>query len=341
MNLGETVEALAFLRTDAYPQGITIADDLGVHVRCDINSNCPEAIKVRRYISEAGVSLPELIEGYEASIEVPARPATVPPMPEHSGMATIQIAGQNIEVDLTEQIDAQLIRATGNSVAAIERDGRSRIGLGESLYANYKHAVAEARRTRTLPQVQYSKLDMIRYRVLITMDSLSGVYLYMFPHIYEPDSIVHDGARYEISDADKVRIKREMFVVLPVSSAHKILRPYMMDTDGGMFQHYHGNNNGECWGSVRLPQNWDGRLKTLADIAYQLKAAVCTINRDSILNRHPRGMPEINDLFGRSTRLGTEGVMKKKRRTSEPGELDIEPDPFEEPPRRRWGVTRR
>lgn len=342
MNLAESVEALAFLRTEAYPQGIIIADDLGVHAQCDINSNCPEAIKMRKYMTEAGVSLTDLIDGYNNSIERPSRPAEVPPMPAHSGKATIQVAGQIFEVDLTPQIDQQLRVATGDGVARMQRDHERLINLGDSLYSNYQRAITEARKTRQLPQVMHPIKDMIKYRVIITMDS-NGNYVYMFPHRYEPDSIVSDGYRYELSEADKRRIHQDIFVVFYITRAKKILRPIMLDAAGNMFSHYHGNRNGECWGHVQLPTTWNGSLKTLGDIAYSLKAAVCTINRNSILNGHPVDMPPIDTLFRRSTKLGKEGVRSKKS----PREINFEElteeqaieilNEHDPPPIRRWG----
>ena len=62
MNLSQTVQALE-------ANGVVVALDCGVHGYCDINSNCPVAVQLRKFIHESGVTLEELLTGYAASQE--------------------------------------------------------------------------------------------------------------------------------------------------------------------------------------------------------------------------------------------------------------------------------
>jgi len=342
MNLYETIQALSNIRSEQYPNGITVALDIGVHQYCDVDSNCPVAIELRRMVTEAGVGLQELLEGYSRAQE------TLDDVPEFSleniaygGSIAINVAGQSIEVDLSDQIREQLEYHGQNILDRLDHNSRQLTDYGTSFYHTCMSAIARARATKTLPQLQLEFTDLIKYKPLITTEENN--YLLSFPIRYKPEWLYSRNIRYAMAQRDIREIEQDVFVVFPITQDKKILRPYLVDTQGRKFSHYHGRA-GDCWGSVELPEHWDDSLGYLADVAYQLQASLATINLDSLMQSQPSGMPDTRDLRDRATVLGEEGVAREQPSQSY-SEYTISVDPgVGEPvvgmtPRRGWGRT--
>ena len=113
MNLNETVQALE-------AKDIQVAIDLGVHQRCLLDSNCPKAVELRTEISKAGIELTEILEGYQAAI------APDPFSWDNidfgiDGRVTLEIANQRIQLDLTQEIEAQLTDTIKEKIEDIRR----------------------------------------------------------------------------------------------------------------------------------------------------------------------------------------------------------------------------
>lgn len=324
MNLREVIRALENIRTEQYPEGILIADDIGVHQYCDILSNCPKAVLLRRLISDIGISLDELIEGFTNS-QSPPPPLidTEEHFPEISGKAKLYFADTFIEVDISDFMKKEFQRATKRKVNDLIEREQLLVRTGNKLYRTYLDAIDRVQQTKALPQLEYSAHELIMYNCLITKSG--SAYCFILPLKYEPRWIYTNGNRYELDAADAAEIARNVYLVIPVSIDFKILRPYIIDKEGHKFQHYHGNS-GDCWGQMKLPSVWDRRLKSLADLTYQLQAALATINYDSIMVRRPGGLIPIETLMERSKLLGREGVM---RSTESPEQ--------QQQPATRWG----
>ena len=97
MNLAQTIQALE-------ANNIVTALDCGVHQYCDVNSNCPLAVELRRIVTESELTLEQLLEGYAASQEPPPNPLLNPEFPEIDGHTIIHIGESDIPLDLTPVI---------------------------------------------------------------------------------------------------------------------------------------------------------------------------------------------------------------------------------------------
>jgi len=324
MNLQQTKESLE-------QNNVQIALDIGVHQDCDINSNCPLAVDLRKIVRDSGTTLEQLIEGFLASQADP--PAAMSyTFPEIDGKTSIHVAGQAIQLDLTDILKQQLGAAFESKINAL-KDVENRVSaLGRELYNSYLLQIAELQRARNLPQLTFSTKELIKANCLIT--AMDGRYIFMFPRVYNPGWIVSRGVRYKLSDTDVTAIKRDIYLTFGISPEYKIIDKVVYNAGGNKFKHYHGSGY-DCWGTVSIPERWDGRLQSLSNIVTQLMGSLATINRDSILNRHPAGMPEIEDIFGRSTLLGEEGIREEREQPA--GRWTGEAEIATEEPARTWG----
>lgn len=318
MNLRDTVIALE-------QNNIQVATDIGVHQRCDIDSNCPVAVELRTLIRESEVTLQQLLEGYATSQEdVPALPIE---LPDFNAEVNLRIAGTQTPIDITSTVSGSLKRDIEDRLQELGylKDKVRRAGM--SLYQSYKDAIHEAKNTKQLPQLNFPIEEMVRYGCSVTTNG--DYYLIFFRRMYQPEYIVTGGIRYKLADEDIQAIVREFLLIYTVSREGKIINVEGLDLEGSHFQHYHGRSY-DCWGTVKLPVRWDGSLKQLAGTAYQLVAALKTINKDSIMQGHPPDMPNSDDIFARSTKLGEEGQLEEREQPA--GAWTTEPDAP-----RRWG----
>ena len=140
VNISEALNALAYMSDEQHPDGILIIMDTGVHAYCDIGSNCPEAIKFRRHIEEAGITLEEVIQEVERqreSLQEVSDPGSMYSFPEFSGKAEIVVAGQSVEIDMSQAIESELKRALGHKLHWFIDQEVHLKRLGGSLYNTY------------------------------------------------------------------------------------------------------------------------------------------------------------------------------------------------------------
>ena len=298
MNLSETVQALE-------AKDIQVAIDLGVHQRCLLDSNCPKAVELRTEISKAGIELTEILEGYQA--------VTAPdPFSWDNidfgidGRVTLEIAGQRIQLDLTQEIEAQLADTIKGRIEDIRRQEQRLKDLGNSLYERYLYEIARLRETRALPQLSFTTEDLLRYNIMVSSEGDN--YIFLSPALYRPEYIIRDGIRYELSTEDKKTLRREVVLQFTITKDNRFLSMTLFTLTGQKFEHYHGRT-GDCWGTIPLPRQWDRSLRSLDILKIQTFNALVTINYNSLMQREPPAMPHIDQLLARSTKLGREGVL--------------------------------
>lgn len=297
MNLAETVQALR-------AKDITVAIDLGAHSSCRIDTNCPVAIELRRIMTDAGVTLPELLDGYEIfSVPDPVEYT----LPEFNSNATMQIAGQNFHFDFNAIITVQLKDLIDRKIRSLDEQN-ARIGsLCQSLYDSYSYQIRRARDNHTLPQLSFSDRELMRAGCFITGEDKS--YSFIFPVIYKPEYIIKDGIRYKIAEDTVGRLIYDVFLKFVIEDGI-FMRAILLDESGDKFIHYHSDRRTDCWGAVTLPHRWDGRLSSLHTLSTALMRALATVNYNSLYSHDPPGMPYIGNVLDESTELGREGEIE-------------------------------
>lgn len=316
MNLHETVRALE-------AKNIIVALDIGVHQYCALDSNCPLAVQLRKLIADAGITLEELLEGYQA---VTAPDPVDNTLPQVDSILHIKVMGKAISLDMEDVVSGRIQTAVRGKLRELD-SCRSDLGtVGRMLYQSYLAEIRKQRDSTTLPQLTYSISALLDANCLIT--SREGRYNFLFPVRYRPRYIVRRHVRYQLLNRDVRDLERDIYIKFIIGQNDAVLRADTITQNGRKFHHYHGNDVYDCWGDVSLPHRWDKTLTSLARLAYTLILSLGTINRDSILLNTPRDMPHVNDLMDRSTELGEEG--------------EVSEHPIEQPTeRRRWGGTAR
>lgn len=297
MNLRDTVSALDNLH-------VTVALDIGVHERCGIDSNCPIAIQLRRIITDAEITLPQLLEGFNEVVVEPLEIDEIS-LEDIDGTARVMVYNTEVSVDLTSFIHDRMQGGLRNRLSEIEHNQAQVRNLGYSYHSTYQEAMRRLRDTRTLPQRGYMIEAMIADPCYIS--ALNGNYLYFFPTRYNPRYIVSDGIRYQLSDVDVERTSSSVLIRYTISVDNRILSSKIVGSSGGYFPHYHGSHRDDCWGNVIIPRVWDGSLHTLTVLTHTLMNSMGTINQDSLMDSEPGDMPHITELRRRSTELGREG----------------------------------
>ena len=354
IRLHQVVHVLEHMRTEKFPEGILLAHDLGNHAHCRINSNCPEAVKLNRVMLEAGLEFSEFLQAYTEQY----RPI-VPPVntnrdfPQYRGTIALEIMGQQVEVDIGEQLRRVMPRRLEQALYQAEDLRYRAIELVKGWQYAYHSAVLAAMDGKELKQLKLPVADMLRFSCHVTSDDQH--YLFLFPFKYNPQWLVNRNERYALSPRDVDWLKADIYICIPVTSGNKILKPSLQNAFGRLFSHYHGNH-GDCWGFVPLPERWDGTVRQLFNLKDSLEKAIATINRSSLMQHEPVDWPHVDDLVARAKFLGAEGT---KRQGDERPEQDIyplerdgegdeedwdedmdlpEPEPIA--PRRGWGQRR-
>jgi hypothetical protein len=300
MNLSDTIEALKLRKVD-------VILELGEHYNCSLESNCPLAIQLRRMISEAGVTLPELLEAFnEPKPDDPVR--LLDSMKEVTAKLDLYLGGDlgSIQVDMSKATKSALQTSILNKLDEISLQQSGLRKIGASLYTAYNKEIQKARNTKVLPQFQASVAELAKYRVTISKSERNN-YLFNFFTEYKPLYIYDNGFRYELTDADKKATFRDAILsieVTPQGSTYFIV--LLEDPSGDILRHYHGNTGGDCWGHV------DTRLKEFSLAAIDRLKIVCmnslaTINYNSLLNPSPAGMPTAQNVRERAILMGREG----------------------------------
>jgi len=302
MNLSYAIRTL-------HEHQIEVSLDLGVHAQCDIDSNCPLAIQVRKIIKESGIPVLTLLDTY-ARLSKPAIPEPLKlDLPDISGEITLTMGGNPLKFDITKAINAQISKVGMLKLEELRAIEFSLVNMGKQLNFDYARLVEEAKKARSLQQLSFPEDELLRYRVIINTDNKN--YLFMFPLYYSPQWIVHGGIRYETNPLDVKGLSREVYVVFPIDLNKNLMRAYILTSAGKKFSHYHGAD-GDCWGhlSGKFPARWDGKLSSLGNMVSYMEKALATVNGDSLMNSDPSGMPRYKDLIGRAKKLGLEGEIR-------------------------------
>ena len=331
LNLQQTIQSLE-------ENNIAVAINIGVHKHCNINSNCPLAVELRKLVHKSGITLAQLIEGFTASQESAKEVSYT--LPEFNGKAVINIAGQEVTIDFSDVIERQMGAAFAMKKQEFNGMGLQIKNIGSSLFASYTDKIQQLEQTKTLPQLEFSTKELIKANCLITSNNARGCYPFLFARRYNPQWIITNRKRYKMATKDIKKVEGDIYIQFTISKAKKIVNTVIFDSAGDKFSHYHGGGHREgddCWGQVKLPDVWDGTLESLSNLVIQLMGSLATINKDSLWARHPNNMPSIDSLMERSTELGEEGLVEEREQPR--GGWDTE-DNGEEAPPRRWGNGR-
>jgi hypothetical protein len=273
----------------------------------------------------------QIISAYGAltSSQQPNRPVNIDSImpsisPEIDGNIGITVLGQEFRVDLTENIKTQIRSQLADRLRRFERQRDSIQDISSALYNTYLRAIDSQRNSRVVQQVEFSQEDLLRYKI-ISNKSGDGYDFYM-PATYEPTGMIRDSVRYELSPVDKLGLKREdLFFAIHVTASKTFRDRKLIDKTGSIFVHYHGSTSHDCWGTIPLPEKWNGTATQLYTIYRSHILALKTINFNSILVHNPDGMPTDRQLLDRATRLGVEG------------QVSVEEPAMVENTTRRWG----
>ncbi len=336
LNLNEAIQALEEVKTEQYPNGILLALDVDEHGYCELESNCPLAIKLRTMIAETGITILDLLDAH-ARIHTD-NPEEIPlDFPAVNAQATIEIAGKNISVDLSDIMGSQIKYQYERKLKQIDKVKHEVKQVGNGLYHSYLSEINRLRNDRTLPQFKANVKELIQHKASIT--SSGSDYLFLFGVKYHPEYLVNNSIRYRLSPDDIKAIARDAYLRIKVSPQGRVLDVMLLNNIGDKLEHYHGSASRDCWGQVDLNLH-DGKnfsLNQIARIKTLSMNSVQTINTNSLMQRNPPGMPQIDQLMQRATEMGREGVLDPDRPRTE-GEGWEQPREANEP--RRWGQRR-
>lgn len=322
-----------FYRTDKFPEGIIVPKDYGNHAYCSMDSNCPEAVKVRKVLEEAGIELKDLIDCWLT------REGDPPPPPfqwrdiDVSGKAYVNIGGSRVEVDIGNTIQWQLEDQMNRKWQQFQRFQQHYSSLARDMFHAYAYHFIEARRVKGLPQLSFPIKDMLQYRCMITSCNQES-YAFIFPFHYEPEHIYANRKVYRIHQDHRTVLARDVYVYLTVWINKEIAEPSLIYENGSKFEHYHGHGY-DCWGAVKQIKKWDGKLSSLYQYVKMLENAQKTINRDSLMMTNPAGFPAFPDVFAASKYLGKEGEYKEGS-----GEEDVDDGKPLAKDKKTWGNGR-
>ncbi len=285
--------------------------DIGVHGNCEIDSNCPIAIELRRVVREAGITLQQLVDGAALHQTRGDDDAFLHPTPTIMPLddLTVSIYGQDITLPMSRVIGPALQSAIDNRMAML-RDADTTIErIGQAFRNTYREKVAALSKNKRLQQVAFDPEELRRTGCQVT--ATEGNYLFIFPFDYGAEYIVNNGIRHELSDAHKAQIARlGGSMTFEITHENKFSTLKVKKADFTPMDHYHAVHDGNCWGSVTIPRAWNGTLRQVYALFKELEGSLRTINYNSLLNRHPEGMPEHTAIMRSATRLGREGDLR-------------------------------
>ena len=320
-----------YFKTEKYPNGISVALDLGNHASCHIDTNCTEAIKMRKFLTEAGIELSEIISGwgeYLKGRDMPKAPYTLR-LPDLSGKVLLRIGvGKDVEVDIKDELEAQLRSVFAHKVDEFKYAEETLYSIGRELYDSYLYYIREVRNSKVLSQLLLPISELTKYRCMVTV--FKNAYALILPLMYAPQWLFTHGVRYRMNKKHAESLRREIYIMFLITVDNKIMQAKLIYSNGEKFIHYHGVGY-DCWGEFRMPEKWDRTITSLANLTYSLQAALTTINRDSLMRDSPPGMPSIMDLFDKAKKMGKENEKGGKEE-----EIDEE-DTTASPPR-HWGM---
>jgi len=304
MNISETISALE-------DKGVTVALEVGEHQFCDVMSNCPLAIQLRKMIGEANVPLTDLLDAYGRASEEANGGRRMPEVdfsavPTITGKAQIIIGDKRVEVDISDYVKASVGNRLNAEMRRIDRDKESMVSLGRGLYSSSQNAIQEARKHTVIPQFTANFEDWTKYDCYVTQNN--GRYAFIFKTEYHPEYLIQNGLRYKLAPSDEVGLRQLVYLVFDVSLDGKVYSAGLYDGSWQKFKHYHGSGT-DCWGTIKweLPKPYG--LKEVANLKRIAMGSLATINLSSLMNHTPNGWPHDNELKARARVLGQEGVV--------------------------------
>jgi hypothetical protein len=280
--------------------GHAVAFDVGEHFRCQIDTNCPRAVELRKILTAMSLDYKTL--NVEEPLDVRLFEGDIHPI-----TTMVQIGSTPIDISAIVKKEAvDMIRGLITRASSAEERVKR---LGQSYNNTYNNRVAELRRQGRLTQLTFSLVDMVKYNCRITTDADCKHYLMCFGIAYAPLYTYSDGNRYAIKPDVAQTLIRDVWVVYKITKDRKVVETKLVTSKGNKFHHYHGNDAGDCWGQNEKLHTWDGTLKQLGEKAFSLSRALATVNMNSLLNRTPDGLPTYDKLQKQTTKLGVEGVI--------------------------------
>jgi len=327
----------SIFRSEAFPGGISIAQDFGVHQHCRIDSNCTEAIKLRKVLSETNIDLDTMIlEWSKISPNAGQIKLKEFRLPDISGKVKLDVAGQTIEVDLENSIREQLEHSLRYRLEDLRMAKADLAAFAREMNKVYLDSVRSARSVRVLPQINIFFGDLLKHRCIVSAID-KHTYGFLLPLDYHPQWIWTGGVRYKLHNKHIEKIRQEVYAIFPITVGKKFLSPYLVDIEGKKFFHYHGKER-DCWGQLRMPETWDGTLQQLVDLNYRMQSALATINRDSLMLHNPADrdsktkLPNVKTLQAKAKRVGKEDEIEKGAR-----ELIVNDGDIDTQDSRVWG----
>lgn len=298
MNLRETISALA-------ANNVLVGIDLGVHANCDLGSNCPLAVKVRKIIKDSGISMEAIWKEYDVPDERALKSTDIN-ITDINAKTTVNIHGRSIEIDITDTVSDVMKDAILNKIRLINHDiGRIR-NLARDMNKNCIREIAEAKRTKILPIFDFPVDELLKYGC--TFSSQGGDYIFLFKSTYRPQYIFSRGYRYQLCSRHINKLTREVNFMFRINRDWHYTEVSVLDNHGHKFHHYHGDRY-DCWGHVDISSRWDGTLEHLVSQLRILEGSLATINKDSPMNEHPPGLYSIETLGKDAVCLGAEGEL--------------------------------
>lgn len=300
---------------------VLLANDLGIHKYCKLNSNCPRAIKVRKLMAEAGVSMEQLVKVFAEEEENFKRGGHNTDYLDELEKALekntvkLHILGQELELDLTEEVKQSTGFALTDRLNGVKRYRQEVESYLQSWFATYKRAIRDARLSETLPQLHFDFRDLMKNPCRYSIEGNN--YCFWFDFNYQLRYIVNNSIRYELCDKDRIESYRSLLIRYQINREYSFVEIALFKPDGSKFVHYHGGS-WDCWGSVKFPEKWDGTLYTLSTITKTLEKIIATVNFNSLMFDHPDGFPKVTDLIKNGTELGKEGEINVADATERP-----------------------
>jgi hypothetical protein len=318
-----------------------VAIDLGSHMYCSLDSNCPKAVELRRMIGEMGLELTDIVVSLPATIDSRELEEL-----KVSGVLSINLGGNEpVTLCMDNYVSNGIKSAIREKLKHIERveDHLHEVAAG---YMREQVRVLEGlRNVQKLEQLPFSMDELLKYRCMITV--ISGRYRLLFPFKYAPAYLYKGGTRYAMSPEHVTGMKKRVHIAYDLTVDFRFYcRPHLVQLISGValpFQQYHGRDSSSmCWGLVELPKVWDKKLSSLYQLTKLLERSLETINLDSLMVHHPNGMPDYGELFQMATVLGREGVIAEPVPEVESyDDTDEDADYYDEPleeTTRGWGT---
>ena len=307
MNLREVYDALE-------ENHILTGLDIGVHGNCQIDSNCPLAIDLRRVITESEITLQQLADGMaKHKAEDFVSPHIAIPDEE----VTFTVFNTEVKIPLHNLVENSVNVAVESKIDAIRAMEPHLVQMGQAYHRAYLEKVAVLNKNLVLTQVSFDPKELLRTRCQVTAED--GRYLFLFPYDYHAEYIVNNGVRSAISAKHRKEIARMGgSIAISLTKDRKFLDMKAKNADYSPMDHYHARTGGNCWGSVKMPAVWDGTLRQVYKLFKELEGSLMTVNYNSLLNRHPTGMPEHTSLLRSARELGREGELRPVAGDPEP-----------------------